>query len=54
MKLKVSLQKEPEVLADIAVRLEREVKWDPVEGHFVGDEKATKVLSRPMRAAARP
>ncbi len=36
-------------VADIALRLGRKVKWDPVAEQFVGDDEANRLLSRPMR-----
>lgn len=38
-------------LANIALRLERPVKWDPVREQFEDDPKATAMLSRPSRLA---
>lgn len=37
-------------LCDIAIRLKRKVTWDPKQEVIVGDDEATKMLSRPMRA----
>ena len=36
--------------ADIAMRLGRKVHWDPVKEEFIGDEQATRMMSRPMRS----
>ena len=37
-------------LANIAMRLERGLKWDPVQQRFPEDEAANGMLSRPQRA----
>ena len=37
-------------LANIAMRLERKVRWDPDAERFVGDPEADRMLSRAMRA----
>jgi len=37
-------------IADIAIRLKRPVKWDPAKETIVGDEQASRMLSRPIRA----
>jgi predicted dehydrogenase len=37
-------------LGNIAVKLGRKLKWDPVAEAFVGDDAANGMLSRPMRA----
>jgi predicted dehydrogenase len=37
-------------LANISMRLNRKVKWDPVREEFLGDEEANRWLSRPQRA----
>ncbi|HEY4308286.1 MAG TPA: Gfo/Idh/MocA family oxidoreductase [Pirellulales bacterium] len=37
-------------LGNIAIRLGRELNWDPEKEVFVGDEQANRMLSRPMRA----
>jgi hypothetical protein len=39
--------------ADIAMRLGRKVRWDPVAEEFPGDADANRLLARPMRALAR-
>jgi hypothetical protein len=36
-------------LSDIVVRLRRPVQWDPEREIIVGDEEASKMLSRGMR-----
>ncbi|MEC7446094.1 MAG: gfo/Idh/MocA family oxidoreductase, partial [Planctomycetota bacterium] len=36
-------------LANIAIRLERPVRWDPVEEHIVGDAEAQKWERREQR-----
>jgi predicted dehydrogenase len=36
--------------ADIAMRLRRKVRWDPVKEEFIGDEQAARMMDRPMRA----
>ena len=38
------------MIAEIAVRLKRPLKWDPAMGHFVNDAQATRMLNRPMRS----
>jgi len=38
------------LLGDIAMRLGRKLRWDPVEEGFVGDADANRMLFRPMRA----
>ena len=35
--------------ADIAIRLGRKLRWDPVKEQF-DDEQANRMLSRPMRS----
>jgi hypothetical protein len=35
--------------ADIAMRLPRKLRWDPVAERFIGDPRANRMLSRPMR-----
>ena len=37
-------------LGNIAIRLGRELQWDPVKEMFVNDEGANRMLSKPMRA----
>lgn len=37
-------------LANIAIKVGRKLKWDPVGEQFVNDESANALLSRPMRA----
>jgi len=36
-------------LANIAMRLGRELRWDPVKREIVGDPQANSFLSRPSR-----
>ncbi|MBM3892352.1 MAG: hypothetical protein FJ388_24820 [Verrucomicrobia bacterium] len=36
--------------ADIAMRLRRKVRWDPVKEEFIGDDQATRMMGRPMRS----
>lgn len=36
--------------ADIAMRIGRKLRWDPVAEEFIGDEDANRMLSRAMRA----
>ena len=36
-------------LANIALRLDREVNWDPVKREIVGDEQANSFLARESR-----
>ena len=36
-------------LSDIAMRLRRKLKWDPVQEEFVGDAEAARMMDRPMR-----
>jgi len=38
------------LLGEIAMLLERRVRWDPVKEDFVNDPEASRLLSRPMRA----
>ncbi len=38
------------IMANIAMRLGRTLEWDPTTHTVVGDEEATKLLSRPYRA----
>lgn len=37
-------------LANLAIKLGRKLRWDPVREEFVGDEAANALLSRPLRA----
>jgi hypothetical protein len=37
-------------LQQIAIKLRRKLKWDPEREAFAGDEEATRMLDRPMRA----
>jgi glucose-fructose oxidoreductase len=37
-------------LCDIAVRLGRAIRWDPVKEKIIGDDVASRMLSRPMRS----
>jgi hypothetical protein len=37
-------------LGNVAIRLGRNVKWDPVAERFPGDDEANEMLLRPMRA----
>ncbi len=37
-------------LSDIAIRTGRKIKWDPEKEAIIGDETASRVLSRPMRS----
>jgi predicted dehydrogenase len=37
-------------LANIALRLDRKLNWDPKTERFVSDDDANRLLSRPMRA----
>jgi hypothetical protein len=37
-------------VSDIALRLARRLKWDPVQDRFVGDDEANSLLSRPERS----
>jgi hypothetical protein len=36
-------------LANIALRLDREIKWDPQQEAIVGDEQAQSFVSREQR-----
>ena len=36
-------------LANLAMRLRRTLKWDPVKEDFIGDEQASAMVSRPQR-----
>jgi predicted dehydrogenase len=38
-------------LANIAMQLGRQLKWDPQREDFVGDEQASALVARPQRAA---
>ncbi len=37
-------------LGNIAMKLDRRLKWDPVAERFIGDDEANRMLSRPHRA----
>ena len=37
-------------LANIAMKLGRKLYWDPDGEHFVDDEQANRLLSKPLRA----
>jgi len=37
-------------MGDIAVRLKRKLRWDPVKEEFIGDEQANRRLSKPARS----
>ena len=37
-------------LANIAMRLQRKLRWDSVKEEIVGDDEANRMLDRPMRA----
>jgi glucose-fructose oxidoreductase len=37
-------------VCDIALRLGREVTWDPVAGRFIGDDDANAMRARPLRS----
>src|SRR4051812_14600482 len=37
-------------LGNIAMRLKRKIRWDPDKEQILGDDEATALLSRPMRA----
>jgi len=37
-------------LGNIAMLLKRKVHWDPDREQFIGDDEASKMLTRPMRA----
>lgn len=37
-------------MGDIAVRMKRKLRWDPVKEEFLDDELANRKLSRPMRS----
>ncbi len=38
------------ILGDMAMRLERKLRWDPARERFVDDPEADRLLNRPMRA----
>jgi hypothetical protein len=37
-------------LCNIAMMLGRELQWDPATEKFIGDDEATKLMSRPRRS----
>ena len=37
-------------VSDIALRLGRQLKWDPAQDRFVGDDEANAMLTRPERS----
>lgn len=37
-------------LGNIAMRLKRKIRWDPVKEEIIGDDEAAAMLSRPLRA----
>jgi hypothetical protein len=37
-------------LANLAIRLERKPRWDPVAGRIIGDDEAPRVVDLPVRA----
>ena len=37
-------------LGDICIRTGRKIQWDPVKEEIIGDEEASRMLSRPLRA----
>jgi hypothetical protein len=37
-------------LQQIAIKLRRKLRWDPVKEDFIGDAEASALLDRPMRA----
>ena len=37
-------------VSDIAIRVGRTIKWDPLKEEIVGDDEAARMLSRPMRS----
>jgi predicted dehydrogenase len=41
-------------MGDIAIRMQREVSWDPVRGEVSGDNEANKLYTRPMREPYTP
>ena len=36
-------------LDDIAIRLGRKLKWDPIKEEFLNDDQANRMLTRPLR-----
>jgi hypothetical protein len=36
-------------LGNIAFRVGRKLRWDPVAEHFLGDEEANRLLANPYR-----
>ena len=38
------------MIAEISIKLDRKLKWDPKTEQFVGDEQANRLLSAPMRS----
>ena len=38
-------------LGNIAMKLQRKIRWDPEQEQILGDEQAAAMLSRPMRAS---
>jgi hypothetical protein len=38
------------LIAEIAVRLNRKLKWDPVAEKFIDDDQANRLLARPLRS----
>jgi predicted dehydrogenase len=38
------------LVAEIAARLKRKLKWDPVNERFIGDNEANRMMTRPMRS----
>ena len=38
------------LIAEIAARLKRKLKWDPAKERFIGDDEANRMLTRPMRS----
>lgn len=38
------------LIAEIAIRLKRKLKWDPATEKFANDDEANRMLARPMRA----
>jgi hypothetical protein len=39
---------------NIAMKLQRKLKWDPAKEEFVGDDEANKLLAPPMRSWLKP